>query len=975
MNYKSRWLICTLGLSLGGAALAGVAGGSSTPIVDPVTAPVSITVPALPLNAAPVVPATEAGPVTPETPVPVQTPAPVTPAPVTPAQAAEQPTGLPAGVTYVTQAEGIREYRLDNGLRVLLFPDPSAGTFTLNTTYLVGSVHENYGETGMAHLLEHLVFKGTETGGNIMQELGQRGADFNGTTWLDRTNYFETLNNTGDNLAWAIGMEADRMVNSRISGDDLKTEMTVVRNEFEAGENDPVGLTLKETQSAAYDWHNYGNSTIGNRSDVENVPIDRLQAFYRTYYQPDNAVVTLAGNFDEAQALALIAEKFGAIPRPTRTLPALYTREPAQNGERLVNVRRVGDQQLLLAAYHVPSVRHPDYPALAVLAQILGDVPGGLLHQALVPSGQARSTLVYPMTVSQPGLLMGGAILDKSDDLERAQATLLGTLEGTGQRTFTEEEVARAKQTYAASYRQLLTQPKQVGVALSESIASGDWRLSFKLRDDIEQVTVADVQRVAATYFKPSNRTLGRFIPTATPDRVEVGVAPSPEEALKDFVGREGLSAGEQLDATPAALEGRVIREQVGDVSLVLLPKETRGDRVELALALDYGNPDTIREVGAAAQFLPNLLTRGSEGLTRQQLKDRLETINSTLTVTGDGSGLVVRLSTEREHLPEALELLRSVLREPTFPQSEFAELQNLTLTTLEAGRSEPQNVALRRLSRVFMPEGAVRGDIEYSPSLDEELEDVRAVKVEDVSRFYEEVVGAGRARLSVVGDFEPQTVREAVPTLLGDFDSPVTYERFVPTLTTPAGAQEVINVPDKANAVYFAQLNYPLRDDHPDKAALDVALKIFGGGTDTRLFNRLRQQDGLSYGAYAYANQSSRDEYGNLLTFAIYNPAVREKVSAAMGEEFRRIATGGFTEAEVNNARAALLQEARAAYASDATLAAELLTQADLGRTFAFQQEWEQRLSAVTPAAAQAAFVKYLNPDDLVEVQVGTFE
>ncbi|MFC6618463.1 M16 family metallopeptidase [Deinococcus radiophilus] len=439
-------------------------------------------------------------------------------------------------------------------------------------------------------------------------------------------------------------------------------------------------------------------------------------------------------------------------------------------------------------------------------------------------------------------------------------------------------------------------------------------------------------------------------------------------------MGREGLSAGEQLDATPAALEGRVIREQVGDVSLVLLPKETRGDRVELALALDYGNPDTIREVGAAAQFLPNLLTRGSEGLTRQQLKDRLETINSTLTVTGDGSGLVVRLSTEREHLPEALELLRSVLREPTFPQSEFAELQNLTLTTLEAGRSEPQNVALRRLSRVFMPEGAVRGDIEYSPSLDEELEDVRAVKVEDVSRFYEEVVGAGRARLSVVGDFEPQTVREAVPTLLGDFDSPVTYERFVPTLTTPAGAQEVINVPDKANAVYFAQLNYPLRDDHPDKAALDVALKIFGGNRHSAL------QPPAPAGrpelrAYAYANQSSRDEYGNLLTFAIYNPAVREKVSAAMGEEFRRIATGGFTEAEVNNARAALLQEARAAYASDATLAAELLTQADLGRTFAFQQEWEQRLSAVTPAAAQAAFVKYLNPDDLVEVQVGTFE
>ncbi|GHF95911.1 peptidase M16 [Deinococcus piscis] len=888
---------------------------------------------------------------------------------------AAQPSGLPARVTFVTQAEGIKEYRLDNGLRVLLFPDASAGKFTLNVTYLVGSVHENYGETGMAHLLEHLVFKGTETSGNLMEALGQRGANFNGTTSLDRTNYFETLNNTGDNLQWAIAMEADRMVNSRISGDDLKTEMTVVRNEFEAGENSPIGLTLKELQSVAYDWHNYGNSTIGNRSDVENVPISRLQAFYRTYYQPDNAVVTLAGDFDEAQALGLIAQEFGKIPAPTRTLPAQYTREPAQNGERSVTVRRVGDLQALMAAYHVPSVRHADYPALLVLNELLGDEPSGRLYAALVQSGQASATGTFPLTGGEPGLMIGLALLDKDDDLDRAQATLLAALEQAGDKAFTDEEVSRAKQRLATQHQQLMTQPGQVGVALSEAIAAGDWRLLLERRDAVARVTAADVQRVARTYLKPSNRTLGRFIPTAQPDRVDIAQAPSAQEVLRDFVGGEALNAGEVLDVTPAALEQRVIRETIGSVAVALLPKETRGDRVQLQLALDYGTPETVRQAGAAPDFLGELLTRGSAGLTRQQLRDRLEAINTNLSVSGGAEGLVVSLDTERQHLPEALDLLRSVLREPTFPESELAELKTLTLTGLEAGRSEPQSVAAQELARIFMPPEARRGDLFYVPTLDEELEDVRAVTVQDVRDYYKNVMGAGRAQLSVVGDFDPQTIRAAVPELLGGWTSPTAYERIVPPLTRPAGVQRSINVPDKANAVYVAAQNFALRDDHPDAAALEVALRVFGAGTDSRLWNRVRQQDGLSYGVGAQVALSSRDEQGVLSAYAIYNPAVREKLSAALQEEFRRVAQGGFTEAEINNAKTGLLQEARMARTQDGTLASLLLQQADLGRTFAFSQEWEQRIAAVTPEQAGAAFVKYIHPDDLVVIQAGSFE
>ena len=216
----------------------------------------------------------------------------------------------------VTSVEGITEFELDNGMRVLLFPDGSKPTVTVNVTYFVGSRHEGYGEAGMAHLLEHMLFKGTPTHPDVPKSLKDRGADFNGTTWLDRTNYYETLPGNEDNLEFALKLEADRMINSNVAAEDLATEFSVVRSEFERGENSPTSVLWKRMVSAAFLWHNYGNSTIGNRADIERVPIDNLRKFYHRYYQPDNALLVIAGKFDGKEAMALTEKHFGSIPRP-----------------------------------------------------------------------------------------------------------------------------------------------------------------------------------------------------------------------------------------------------------------------------------------------------------------------------------------------------------------------------------------------------------------------------------------------------------------------------------------------------------------------------------------------------------------------------------------------------------------------------------------------------------------------------------
>src|SRR5436190_3977042 len=326
---------------------------------------------------------------------------------------AAKKTAAPAAhATTLTTVEGITEYSLPNGLHVLLFPDQSKPTVTVNITYLVGSRHEGYGEGGMAHLLEHMMFKGSMHHTNVPQELTDHGSRPNGSTLFDRTNYFETVPATDTNLQWALDLEADRMVNSFIAKKDLESEFSVVRNEFELGENNPFLVSLQRTMAAAYRTHAYGKWPAGSKADIENVPIERLQVFYRKYYQPDNAVLVVAGKFDPHRTLALVERKFGSIPTPSRSLDKgnllfpTYTVEPVQDGERFVTTRRVGDAQMLMAGYHVPAGAHPDFAAVSVLQHVLSNNPSGRLYKALIDTKLAGTVDGNAFQLREPSLLL-----------------------------------------------------------------------------------------------------------------------------------------------------------------------------------------------------------------------------------------------------------------------------------------------------------------------------------------------------------------------------------------------------------------------------------------------------------------------------------------------------------------------------------------------------------------------------------------
>jgi zinc protease len=894
-----------------------------------------------------------------------------------PAGSASSPKTPPASAAEarkVTSVEGITEYVLPNGLHVLLFPDPTKSTITVNITYRVGSRNENYGETGMAHLLEHLMFKGSTRHPNVPQELTAHGARPNGTTWFDRTNYFETFQASDENLQWALDLEADRMVHSFIAKKDLDSEMTVVRNEFELGENDPGSILDERVLSTAYLWHNYGHSTIGARSDIERVPIERLQAFYRTYYQPDDAYLLVAGKFDEARTLASIVRAFGPIPRPKRVLQATYTQEPTQDGERSVTLRRVGDVQALSVAYHVPSGAHPDSAAVDLLAQILADTPSGRLHKALVETKKASSVSSQFLFLHDPGFLLLDAEVRQESSLDDALKTMLETIDGLAAHPVTAEELDRARAELLKNIDLTLNSADRVGLELSEWIGAGDWRLFFLDRDRVKKATLEDVQRVAREYLKPSNRTVGLFIPTPKPDRAEIPQTPDVAALLKDYKGEAGVQQGEAFDPSPGNIESRVHRSSVASgLKLVLLSKKTRGGTVVANMTLRFGDAQSLTGKSVVADLAADMLSRGSSEHTRQQIKDEFDKLKARVGISGGPTQVNVSIETVRENLPAVWKLVAEVLRKPAFPATELELLKEENLAAIEQEKSDPQAMGQNEYERHMSP--YPKGDVRYTPTLEESATDYKAATLDQVRSFYGDFYGASRGEASVVGDFDEKEMAALLAELFGDWKSAKPFERVPRPYQAVAPINRALEAPDKANAFFLAGENLPLQDNDPDYPALVLGNYMLGGGfLNSRLTTRIRQKEGLSYGVGSRIQASPLEKNGSFLAYAIYAPQNEARLETAVREEIDRALKDGFAEQEVREAKSGYLQSRQVTRAQDGPLARTLAQDLYLDRTLAWDAEIEKKIAALTPAQIAEAMRRHIDPSQISIVKAGDF-
>jgi zinc protease len=884
---------------------------------------------------------------------------------------------LPQGVRKGPSMAGITEYTFPNGLRVLLLPDSGSSSITVNVTYLVGSRHEGAGESGMAHLLEHLNFIKSTHDRNIKKELDDHGARWNGTTYYDRTNYFETVNASTENLGWALGLEAERMVNMRIEKSLLDTEMTVVRNEFEMGENSAANVLEERVLSAAYLWHNYGKSTIGSRADIERVPISRLADFYHKYYQPDNAVVTIAGQIDPALALTLVGRTLGAIPKPARALDNTYTVEPAQDGERVVELRRVGKGKNLIMAYHTPAMAHPDSAALEVLSGVMTSGRGGVgrLDKALIDTKKAVSISMSVSELHDPGVVELSATLSDEQSIDDVKKIMLDALAGLAREAPSKEEVDRAKTRILQGMDRSMANSQQLAMQLNEVIASGDWRLLFTNYEEIKRVTEADVSRVARLYFKDSNRTVGMFLPETAPDRTVVPEAPTLDALLSTYKPEINVEAGEAIDPAPANIEKRIRRSTLpGGFRLALLPKGTRGSRVQASLTLRFGDEHSLAGRSAAAEMAHTLLLRGTKTKSRQQLQDEMQKLNATITIGGGLSSVTASITTTAENLVPTLRLAVEILREPALAAADLDQVRAQRIAQIDRSRTEPGPLVSQMLQGDLSP--FPRSDVRHVRTIDEEIEDLRAVTVEDVAKFHRDFYGASQGELIAVGKLDAAAVEAAAGELLGSWKSASPYQRIVTGYQDVKRINTKIETPDKENAEFSAGLRLRMRDQDPDYAAMVMADYMFGGGgLSARLPDRVRNREGLSYGVRSNFSAPVEGDAAIFSISAIANPGNTPKVEASFIDELTRTLKEGFTAAELAGAKKALHDERVGGRSNDRGVMSLLIAREQYGRTLAWDEQLDAKLDAVTLAQVNAAFRRLVSPEAFSIVKGGDFK
>ncbi len=870
----------------------------------------------------------------------------------------------------VREIEGIKEYQLKNGLKILLFADPSQQSVTVNITYLVGSRHEGRGEAGMAHLLEHMLFKGTPTFKDIKGVLQDKGAFFNATTWFDHTNYYETLPASEENLEFALHLESDRMINSFVSQEDLDAEMTVVRNEFEMGENDAMGVLHDQIMSTAFRWHNYGKSTIGNKSDIERVPATTLRKFYQHYYQPNNGVLIVAGKFEEKRCLEFIQEYFGKIKKISMVLDQTYTEEPAQDGARDITVSRSGDVASAAVAYHIPSGSNRDFAAIKVLIDILADEPNGVLYKNLIKTQKATEIYGMAYALCEPSVLMtlvrakdSTKIGDLKNDLIYEMENLDGAI--------SKEDVHKAKLRLLKTIKLTMSDSKKFALHLSEFISQGDYRLFFLIRDYLKDVKLDDVLGAAKTYLIATNRTSGVFVPEQNSKRAQIAPKPDLIKTFQNYSGSETLVQGEHFDTSAKNIDKHTETLTLSNnIKLAMLHKQTRADTVQARFNFRFSNEDSLCAYVEESNFLPKFLMRGTKSKSYQDIQDELDGLESTLNLSTGIGVISASITSNKKYLGHVVKLLAEILIEPGFDQKEFNLLRQKEIAQIQEELSDPERLGFNALARLKDPWPKI--SIHYVPTLPEKIERLNSLTGEKLSSFYENNFGASNLEASILGSFDKAKLSSLLEYSFGKFKSPRPYTRVKDTFISINAQKLEVKTPDKQMAIAALSTRIKMRDDDANYPALRIAHYIFSESMKSRLVHRLREKEGLSYGAGGWLVASKFEQSTSASMYAMASSNTAEKALLLMLEEWDLWVKNGVSEQELLEAKASLAAFVANLFANDQFVVGQLVTNLQTNRNFAFYEDLLAKIDALTTKKTNETIANVLKSCKFARVIAG---
>lgn len=933
-----------------------------------------------------------------------------------------------AQLTPVRSLAGITEYSLPNGLQVLLLADDAKPAATVNITYRVGSRQESAGETGSAHLLEHMLFKPSGNVVDAKRDLATLGMRYNGTTSFDRTNYFaHFLSNdaqAGERFDFMFKWLAGMMRDARFTRDDLASEMTVVRNEWERAESDPSRVLGERMRAAAYTAHGYRHGVLGAKSDIENMPLERLYAFYRRHYRPDNATLIVAGRFDEAAIKARIEAAFGPIPKPADALPATYSLDLVQDGERHVVLRRSGGQASMAVMYHVPAGGTREGVAARILAEALsqgrGPVARGLVMQNL-----AASAFGFYGATREPGYLMVGVgLAEKPLDLPdsqfevKAQASAAALARVVESAQLGDAEIETARTSLLQNWRSTLRDAESSAQALSDMVALGDWRLIVGIREALQDVKAEEVRSLARQYLVASNRTSGTYMPTAVQSNGAAGVAagaavanpvPSPlalrAPALKipgyaDLVVARGDSAPmrapldaasaprfENFEITPElmaqrAQRGRLTVAQKPGLQIAVLARAAKDERVVGTLRLRWGTEQSLKGSNVLATMAGPLLLEGTAdnpqlGLAAMhtvQIKDRMQALDARISFT-TGAGIVsLALDFPAANTVAVFELVHQMLRAPRFADAAFERNQRAMLASLQNIRANTVSVAGNVLGQMYRPrEIFPQGDVREVRSFDETENLMRQATAAQLRDHWLRFASASVGELALVGPLNLDAVQAVLQRLWGDWGAREPQAPWVTEFVAPQNTTtQVLRVADKANASYNARIGFAMNEQSPDFAALFTATQIM---SRVSLWERVREKEGLSYGVSAVLNVPWNGSEAAINVTASFAPANREKLQASIRTALTEARDNGFGFLEVGLAKSAIVSRRAEFIAQAGNAAGNMATQMRLNRPLDFYGRFTEQFQTLDAAAVNAALKKYLDMSALREVVAGSFD
>ncbi|MES2584331.1 MAG: pitrilysin family protein [Pseudomonadota bacterium] len=899
------------------------------------------------------------------------------------------------GYTHVKTVGSIDEYTLtSNGLQVLLMPEHSSPTLTFMVTYRVGSRNEVTGTTGATHLLEHLMFKGSknhtrEKGNNVDQLLERTGALYNATTWLDRTNYYANMGN--EHLGTVMGMEADRMRNLLLREEDRKPEMTVVRNEFERGENSPIQALYKEIYQTAFVAHPYHHSTIGHRSDIEKVSIAKLREFYDTYYWPNNATITIIGDFQPAKALEMVQKTFGVYPRSPKPIPQVYTEEPVQNGARRTVVKRAGQLGVVAVAHKIPAATHPDFAAVALMSAILADGKNSRMYKAITNKNLSTGVDGEMGIFHDTSMHIVFAPLAPGAKHGEVEAIVLQEIERLKKDGVTDGELKAAAAKNAADSAFKLDGSFGIAGNINEFIAAGDWSLFYGLDEAIKKVTAADIQRVAQKYLVEDSSTTGWFIPT------EAGAAPavaSAKPGFKDTLSdgpyyyrdprlnaasqpvmapaKDGASAGATAAATAAPsakIAPNVKRSKIAGVDVIAYPMGVK-DVVTLRASLPAGRSQGAAGNPAIPTLTGMLLDQGTKTQDKFAIAEKLEAVGATISFRVGTDMLDVSARTLRKDIPLVLGLIAEQLRTPAFSAEEFAKAKKQMAGGIKRSLESTDYRAADAFSRAAYPVGHPNRGV----APDDMLAAIESATLDDVLAFHKANYGPAAMTLVAVGDLDLPALNAEIARGFGGWTGGKAVARAAKPAAATAGAKQDVPMDGKTSVSVMWGQPSGLRYNDPDYQALRLATAILGSGFTGRLMANVRDKEGLTYDARAgLANDVFND--GDWRMSATFAPDLLDKGIASTQRQLKLWYDAGATPTEISARKSNLIGSFKVGLATTGGMAEALLAAVSRGYDVTWLDEFPGKVNALTNEQVNAAIRKYLKPESMVTVKAGTFK